>query len=109
MYGRACLVPAIWFGERQLMGRGKLGSAFIFVVLPSFVIRLLILSCASVLAAATPPIAPPAPGKLYHGFYWGGVGTDDHDPTEHDVTPADVSKYEQAIGAKTAWVYFSNN
>jgi hypothetical protein len=35
--------------------------------------------------------APPAPGKLYHGFYWGGVGTDKHDPTEHDLTPADVA------------------
>ena len=54
-------------------------------------------------------IAPPPPGKLYHGFYWGGVGTDTHDPTEHDVTPADVAHYEQAVGAKTAWVYFANN
>src|SRR5260370_7724241 len=54
-------------------------------------------------------IAPPLHGKLYHGFYWGGVGTDTHDPTEHDVTPADVTGYEQAIGKKTAWVYFSNN
>jgi hypothetical protein len=56
-----------------------------------------------------PPIAPPLAGKLYHGFYWGGVGTDEHDPTEHDVTPADVAAYEQAVGAKVAWVYFSNN
>jgi hypothetical protein len=55
------------------------------------------------------PIAPPSPGKLYHGFYWGGVGTDTHDPSEHDVTPADVSRYEKAVGAKTTWVYFSNN
>src|SRR6266496_5120000 len=37
-------------------------------------------------------------GKLYHGFYWGGVGTDEHDPTEHDVTPEDVARYEQAVG-----------
>jgi len=57
----------------------------------------------------SPSILPPPAGKLYHGFYWGGVGTDTHDPTEHDVTPADVTRYEQAIGAKTAWVYFSNN
>jgi hypothetical protein len=54
-------------------------------------------------------IPPPPSGKLYHGFYWGGVGTDTHDPTEHDVTPADVARYEQAVGAKTAWVYFSCN
>lgn len=54
-------------------------------------------------------IAPPPPGTLYHGFYWGGVGTDTHDPSEHDVTPIDVARYEQAVGAKTAWVYFSDN
>ena len=30
------------------------------------------------------PIALPPAGKLYHGFYFGGVGTDSHDPTEHD-------------------------
>ena len=52
----------------------------------------------------------PAAGKLYHGFYWGGVGTDEHDPTEHDVTPKDVARYEQAlVGKQTAWIYFANN
>jgi hypothetical protein len=54
-------------------------------------------------------VGPPPPGKLYHGFYWGGVGTDKHDPTEHDLTPADVARYEQAIGKQTAWIYFSDN
>jgi Glycosyl hydrolase family 26 len=54
-------------------------------------------------------IAPPPAGKLYHGFYWGGVGTDTHDPTEHDVTPADVKRYEEAVGKQTAWIYFSDN
>jgi len=54
-------------------------------------------------------IAPPPVGKLYHGFYWGGVGSDTHDPTEHDVTPEDVAHYEQAVGAKAAWIYFSDN
>jgi hypothetical protein len=54
-------------------------------------------------------IAPPPPGKLYHGCYWGGVGTDTHDPSEHDVTPNDVAKYEAAVGKKAAWVYFSSN
>jgi hypothetical protein len=58
---------------------------------------------------AAPPLAPSPPGKLYHGFYWGGVGTDTHDPTEHDVTAADVARYEQAVGSKTTWIYFSNN
>jgi Glycosyl hydrolase family 26 len=59
--------------------------------------------------AQAPQIATPPQGKLYHGLYWGGVGTDTHDPSEHDVTPADVGRYEQAIGAKTAWIYFSDN
>jgi hypothetical protein len=59
--------------------------------------------------AQAQPLASPPPGKLYHGFYWGGTGTDTHDPTEHDVTPADVARYEQALGKQTAWVYFSNN
>ena len=54
-------------------------------------------------------IAPPPAGKLYIGCYWGGTGTDAHDPTEHDVTPKDVARYEAALGTKTAWVYFSNN
>jgi hypothetical protein len=54
-------------------------------------------------------VAPPPSGKLYHGFYWGGVGTDEHDPTEHDLTPADVTRYEQAVGKRAAWIYFSDN
>jgi Glycosyl hydrolase family 26 len=55
------------------------------------------------------PLAPPPSGKLYHGLYYDGVGTDTHDPSEHDVMPADVEHYEQAVGAKTTWVYFSDN
>ena len=62
-----------------------------------------------VLSAQSLRVLPPSAGKLYHGFYWGGVGTDTHDPTEHDVTAADVVRYEQAVGATTAWVYFSDN
>jgi hypothetical protein len=66
-------------------------------------------SCVVALHAESPRILVPPPGKLYHGCYWGGVGTDTHDPSEHDVTPTDVARYEQAVGANTAWVYFSNN
>jgi hypothetical protein len=62
----------------------------------------------SALASAS-PIVPPPTGKFYHGFYYGGVGTDTHDPSEHDVTPTDVARYEETVGAKTTWVYFSNN
>ncbi len=66
-------------------------------------------NCILALQAQPPKIQPPPPGKLYHGFYWGGVGTDTHDPTEHDVTAADVVRYEEAVGAKTVWIYFSDN
>jgi hypothetical protein len=65
--------------------------------------------CVVALNAESPRALPPPTGKLYHGCYWGGVGTDTHDPTEHDVAPVDVKHYEEAVGAKTAWVYFSNN
>ena len=70
---------------------------------------MLVIALATSSARAGSSIAPPPVGKLYHGFYWGGVGTDTHDPSEHNVTPPDVARYEQAIGAKTAWIYFSNN
>jgi hypothetical protein len=69
---------------------------------------LLLFSSAQV-RSANPPIAPPPIGKLYHGFYWGGIGTDTHDPSEHDVAPQDVARYEAAIGAKTTWIFFSDN
>src|SRR5438270_8556278 len=70
---------------------------------------LLFLICSVTLNAQGVPVATPPAGKLYHGFYWGGVGTDEHDPSEHDVTPTDVAKYEQAVGKQTAWIYFSDN
>ena len=41
------------------------------------------------------PVAPPPSGKLYQGFYYGGVGTDTHDPTEHDVLPQDVDQLRE--------------
>ncbi len=63
----------------------------------------------SVEMVAAQKIMPPPDGKLYHGCYWGGIGTDTHDPTEHDVTAVDVARYEQAVGARAAWVYFSHN
>ncbi len=76
--------------------------------LPSRVVPLFLtfLGVSEPLAA---PIPAPSFGKLYHGFYYGGVGTDTHDPTEHDVSPADAKRYEQTVGAKTTWIYFSDN
>ena len=70
------------------------------------VVALIFFSVALVHAA---PVAPPPAGKLYHGCYFGGVGTDSHDPTEHDFSPQDIAQYEKTVGAKTAWVYFSDN
>ena len=62
------------------------------------------LALASQRLHAAPSVAAPPSGKLYHGFYYDGPATN-----EHDVTAADVSKYEEAVGKKTAWVFFSNN
>src|SRR6059058_6678278 len=70
-------------------------------------IHLLLATCAATLHAQDVHVAVPAAGKLYHGLYWGGVGTDEHDPTEHDVTPIDVARYEQAVGKQTAWIYLA--
>ena len=70
---------------------------------------LLGLLCMAHAQAEAARIAPPPLGKLYHGLYWGGVGTDEHDPTEHDVTPEDVARCEQAVDKQTVWIYFSNN
>ena len=50
---------------------------------------------------------PPA-GKLYQGLYLDEPAKD-HDPTEHDIRPADVARFENAIGKKAAWVFFSDN
>ncbi len=70
---------------------------------------LLGLACLAQLHGESARVVTPPAGKLYHGFYWGGVGTDEHDPTEHDVTPEDVARYEKAVGKQSAWIYFSNN
>jgi Glycosyl hydrolase family 26 len=70
---------------------------------------LLCVFCFAEVRAQSAKVLPPPTGRLYHGFYWGGVGTDTHDPTEHDVTPQNVKDYEKGVGAKTAWIYFSDN
>jgi len=53
-------------------------------------------------------ISSPPPGKLYQGLYFDQPAAA-QDPTEHDVTEKDVSQFEQVLGTKTAWVFFSNN
>ncbi len=51
-------------------------------------------------------IAPPG-GKLYNGFFYDGRPSSGHEALEHNVTPADVARYEAAVGKKAAYVYFS--
>lgn len=55
------------------------------------------------------PLAPPPAGKLYQGFFYSAPTPGSDDANEHNVTPADVARFEKAIGQKTAWVYFSDN
>src|SRR3954469_10362919 len=50
---------------------------------------------------------PPA-GKLYQGLYFDEPAKG-RDPTEHDVRPSDVTRFESALGTKTAWIFFSDN
>jgi hypothetical protein len=62
---------------------------------------------ASAVLGAERIAAPPA-GKLYQGIYFDEPAPG-RDPTEHDVTAADVARFEQTLQTKSAWVYFSNN
>jgi hypothetical protein len=66
----------------------------------------LFLGLAAVVLSAEEParFAPPAPDRLYHGVYPGGVTGE-----EDDITPADLAAYEAAVGQSVAWVYFSHN
>jgi glycosyl hydrolase family 26 len=53
-------------------------------------------------------VAPPPAGKVYQGLYF-DEPLAGRDPTEHDVTAADVARFEETLGTKTAWIFFSNN
>ncbi|MEO8043830.1 MAG: glycosyl hydrolase [Spartobacteria bacterium] len=53
--------------------------------------------------------APPSPGKFYQGFFYSAPTPGSDDANEHNVTAADVDRFEKAVGKKTAWVYFSDN
>ncbi len=59
-------------------------------------------------AGAAPRVLPPPAGKLYQGLYFDEPAPG-RDPTEHDVTAVDVIRFEQTLGAKTVWIFFSNN
>jgi len=49
-------------------------------------------------------IGRPAEGKLYHGVFPGGKTGD-----EDDITLKGLKSYQESVGNKTAWVYFSHN
>ena len=57
---------------------------------------------------AAPTIAPPPDGKLYQGLYFDEPAAG-HDPTENDVTAKNVNRFEESVGKKAAWVFFSDN
>lgn len=63
----------------------------------------------SIFSGSGTSLAPPSTGKLYQGFFYSAVSPESDDANEHNVTPADVGRFEQAIGKKTSWVYFSDN
>ena len=64
---------------------------------------LALLVATSALASGQPVPAPDA-GRFFHGCYPGGVTGE-----EDDITVRDVQNYEQVVGRKVDWVYFSNN
>jgi glycosyl hydrolase family 26 len=71
---------------------------------------LLLLSAAISIASAhaAQRIVPPPPGNLYQGLYFDEPPAG-RDPTEHDITPENVARFEKTLGTKTAWIFFSDN
>ena len=63
----------------------------------------------STLVGAGVALAPPPAGKLYQGFFFSAPSAESDDANEHNVTAADVFRFEKAVGKKTTWVYFSDN
>jgi hypothetical protein len=53
-------------------------------------------------AAVQPPLRVPEAGRLYHGVLPQGTTEPDS-----DIAPASLDAYEQAVGRKVAYVYFS--
>lgn len=75
----------------------------------TFRIVCLAIAAASVTpASATDKLDVPPTGKLYQGLYFDEPAKE-HDPTEHDIKPADVARFESAVEKGTTWVFFSNN
>ena len=71
------------------------------VIKRSFAISLI--WAAAALASASPIAAPPA-GRLYHGVFPGGVYQN-----KDVIGRADLVSYQQTVGKKVVWVYFSDD
>jgi len=78
-----------------------------------FLLVLLVLGGCQNFTLPAPPVDPgppakrigvPPPGAYYHGVYPGQKNLE-----EYQITPAALDAYEQAVGRKVAWVYFSND
>ena len=70
------------------------------------IIALMLVACeaSALYTRSSRVVAPPPPGTLYHGVFPGGTSG-----WEDDITPAQVTSYQQAVGKQVAWVYFSHN
>jgi len=68
-----------------------------------------VVAAIALLAEAQSGILPPPADKFYHGLFYSAPVPGSDDANEHNVTPEEVRKYEQSLGTKTSWVYFSNN
>ncbi len=51
-----------------------------------------------------PRVGTPPVGMMYHGVFPGG-----YSGAEDDITAEQVASYEDAVGKRVAWVYFSHN
>ncbi len=78
-----------------------------------FLLVLLVLGGCQNFTLPAPPVDPgppakrigvPPPGAYYHGVYPGQKNLE-----EYQITPAALYAYEQVVGRKVAWVYFSND
>jgi Glycosyl hydrolase family 26 len=69
----------------------------------TILMSLLLGACNSQIAKTQTLETPPA-GSYYHGVYPGGKTGE-----EDDITLKDVRFYQDTVGHKVAWVYFSNN
>ena len=71
-------------------------------------LRVVILLLVACTADAAERVAAPAGGKLDEGLYFDEPAKG-HDPTEHDIKPEDVARFEKAIGKSVQRAFWSNS